>query len=62
MRKIRPRTRAGYERNDDDHEDTASQQEMGDQCTWAKDFFYPSHYKYFIVKGIPRTHPNKGNI
>jgi len=24
--------------------------------------FYPSHYKYFIVKGISRTHPNKGNI
>jgi len=24
--------------------------------------FYPSHYKYFIVEGISRTHPNKGNI
>ena len=39
MRKIWPRMRAGYERNDDDHEDMASQQEKGDQCTQAKEFF-----------------------
>jgi len=38
MRNIWPRTRAGYERNDNDHEDMASQREMGDQCTRAKDF------------------------
>jgi len=62
MRKIQPRTRARYERNDDEHEDTALQREMGDQCTQVKRFFYPSHYKYFIVEGIPRTHSNKGNI
>jgi len=29
---------------------------------YGRKIFYPSHYKYFIVEGILRTHPNKGNI